>query len=85
MQLYGHGSSSSENCANGECGVISAMVPNTPKIAPISIPTTMSLRPPPARDSEEARRASQERRDHELALSLRDREPTPRLLPTRPG
>ena len=26
MQLYGHGSSSSENCASGAWGVISAMV-----------------------------------------------------------
>ena len=32
---------------------------------------------PPARDSEEARRASQEERDHELALRL-NRAPTPR-------
>ena len=30
----------------------------------------LSLRPPPARDSEEARRASQERRDHEFAQDL---------------
>ena len=39
----------------------------------------LSLRPPPARDSEEARRASQERRDHEFAQDLQNQAPTPRV------